>query len=212
MDEQTLIHDWNEADAAFDWTSAHVEFDDETLRDGLQNPSVVDPPIEDKIRLLHLMDRLGIHTADIGLPGAGPRAVEAVTELAREIVSSKLDIEANCAARTVVADIRPIAEISQQLGLPIEACTFLGSSPIRLFAENWDLARLLKATEDSVRFAVAEGLPVMMVTEDTTRAHPDVLKAVYSLAIECGAKRLCVADTVGHATPHGVRADRKSVV
>lgn len=206
MDEQTLIHDWNEADAAFDWTSAHVEFDDETLRDGLQNPSVVDPPIEDKIRLLHLMDRLGIDTADIGLPGAGPRAVEAVTELAREIVDAKLDIAANAAARTVVADIRPIAEISQKIGLPIEACTFIGSSPIRWYAEDWTLSRMLKATEDAVTFAVGEGLPVMMVTEDTTRAKPDVLKAIYSLAIECGAKRLCIADTVGHATPHGVRA------
>lgn len=207
MDEKDLIYDWNSLEGAFDWsTIGHVELDDETLRDGLQNPSVTDPPIEDKIRLLHLMDGLGIDTADIGLPGAGPRAVSDVTALAREIASAGLSIQANCAARTLVADIRPIAEISQAVGIPIEACTFIGSSPIRQYAEGWTLDRMLRTAEEAVTFAVGEGLPVMMVTEDTTRAHPDTLKALYGTAIACGAKRLCIADTVGHATPEGARA------
>ncbi len=208
MDEQDLIHDWNSADPdAFDWSSvSHIELDDETLRDGLQNPSVVDPPIEAKIRLLHLMDELGIHTADIGLPGAGPRAVEAVQALAAEIVEAGLSIEANCAARTVVADIRPIAEISQACGLSIEVCTFIGSSPIRQYAEDWTLEKMLSVSEEAVTFAVSEGLPVMFVTEDTVRARPDTLRALYSHAIEWGARRICLADTVGHATPTGVRA------
>ena len=207
MDERSLIYDWNESDSVFDWSSLpQIQLDDETLRDGLQNPSVVDPPIEDKIRLLHCMDRLGIHTADIGLPGAGPRAVEAVTALAREIVDAGLGIEANCAARTLVADVKPIVEISQAVGIPIEACTFIGSSPIRQYAEDWTLAKMLRVTEEAVTFAVREGLPVMMVTEDTTRAQPEVLKSLYGKAIEWGAKRLCIADTVGHATPAGTRA------
>ncbi len=207
MDEQTLIYDWNESDGAFDWAAlGEIQLDDETLRDGLQNPSVVDPSIDDKIRLLHYMDRLGIHTADIGLPGAGPRAVEAVTALAQEIVLSGLSIQANCAARTVVADVEPIAEISQKVGIPIEACTFIGSSPIRQYAEDWTLSKMLRVTEEAVSFAVSEGLPVLMVTEDTTRAHPDALKELYGTAIRCGARRLCIADTVGHATPEGTRA------
>lgn len=207
MDEQDLIHDWNGAPGVFDWSGvSRVELDDETLRDGLQNPSAVDPPIGDKLRLLHLMDRLGIHTADLGLPGAGPRAVEAVTALAREIADAKLSIRANCAARTVLADVRPIAEISHAVGIPIEACTFIGSSPIRQYAEGWTLDKMLRVSEEAVTFAVNEGLPVMMVTEDTTRARPEVLKALYGKAIEWGAKRLCIADTVGHATPEGARA------
>ena len=207
MEESSLIYDWNEATQDFQWSSIEsVELDDETLRDGLQNPSVVDPPIEDKIRLLHYMDQLGITTADIGLPGAGPRAVDAVTALAQEVVDSKLSINVNCAARTVLADVRPIADISQKVGIAIEVCTFIGSSPIRQYAEDWTLAKMLRVTEESVTFAVKEGLPVMMVTEDTTRAHPDVLKQLYSKAIECGARRLCIADTVGHATPAGVKA------
>lgn len=207
MDELDLIHDWNRELPAFDWSKVgRVELDDETLRDGLQSPSVVDPPIGEKIRLLHFMDRLGIHTADVGLPGAGPRAVEAVTELAREIVEAKLTIRPNCAARTTLADVRPVAEISQAVGIPIEACTFIGSSPIRQYAEGWTLDQMLRNSEEAVTFAVREGLPVMMVTEDTTRARPEVLKALYGRAIEWGARRLCIADTVGHATPDGARA------
>lgn len=207
MDERSLIFDWNEAEPSFDWRGVEsVQLDDETLRDGLQNPSVVDPPIGDKLRLLHLMDQLGIHTADIGLPGAGPRAVEAATALAQEIVDAGLSIEANCAARTVVADVEPIARISQRVGIPIEACTFIGSSPIRQYAEDWTLTKMLRVTEEAVSFAVGEDLPVMMVTEDTTRAQPDVLKELYGNAISWGARRLCIADTVGHATPAGARA------
>jgi 2-isopropylmalate synthase len=206
MDEQALIHDWNQSKPAFDWSSASVELDDETLRDGLQNPSVVDPSIDDKIRLLHMMDQLGIDTADIGLPCAGPRAVKAVTALAQEIVDAGLSIRPNAAARTVIADVRPVAEISQQVGIAIEVCTFIGSSPIRQYAEDWTIDKMLATSEAAVTFAVKEGLPVLMVTEDTTRASPEILKALYGGAIEWGAKRLCLADTVGHATPDGVRA------
>lgn len=207
MNEQELIHDWNKVSPAVDWSSiGPIELDDETLRDGLQNPSVVDPPIGEKVRLLHLMDRLGIHTADIGLPGAGPRAVADVSRLAQEIVDSKLSIGANCAARTVVRDVEPIAEISQRVGIPIEACTFIGSSAVRQYAEGWTLDKMLRVSEEAVSFAVGEGLPVMFVTEDTTRARPETLEALYLTAIRNGARRICLADTVGHATPDGVRA------
>jgi isopropylmalate/homocitrate/citramalate synthase len=206
MQERDLIHDWNTASGSFDYTTRRgVQLNDETLRDGLQSPSVTDPAIDDKVRLLHLMADLGIASANIGLPGAGPRAVRDVEALAREIADGRLPIEANCAARTVRADVQPIVDVAQRTGVPIEAATFIGSSPIRQYAEGWTLDRMLRATEEAVSFAVAEGLPVMYVTEDTTRALPEVLKALYSTAISCGARRICLADTVGHATPHGVR-------
>ena len=206
MREDDLIYDWNRAAGSFDYsTRRHVQLDDETLRDGLQSPSVLDPSIDVKIEILNLMDQLGIDTADIGLPGAGPRAVADVRALALEIANNKLKIGANCAARTVRADVEPIARISQEAGIPIEACTFIGSSAIRQYAEDWTLDKMLRATEDAVTFAVSEGLPVMYVTEDTTRARPEVLKQLYTLAIDCGAVRVCLADTVGHATPEGVR-------
>lgn len=204
MNESDLIHDWNSVDG-FDWESARVDLNDETLRDGLQSPSAIDPNQDTKIRLLHLMADLGIVAADIGLPGAGPKVVDSVRALAREIADSKLPIFPNCAARTVIQDVEPIARISQEIGIPIEAATFIGSSPIRQYAEDWTLDRMLKVSEQAVSFAVQEGLPVMFVTEDTTRAKPETLKALYGNAIRAGARRICLADTVGHATPAGVR-------
>lgn len=206
MDERELIHDWNSVDTAFDWRSCRVELDDETLRDGLQCPSVTDPSIEDKRALLHLMVDLGIHAVDLGLPGAGPRARADTLALAREVVSARLPLSTNCAARTVLSDVEPVVEIAQATGLPIETATFIGSSPIRQYAEDWTLDRMLRASEDAVTFAVREGLPVMFVTEDTTRAAPDTLRALYGNAIRWGARRLCLADTVGHVTPDGVRS------
>jgi 2-isopropylmalate synthase len=198
-----LIHDWNKTDTPKPKT---VLLNDETLRDGLQSPSVRCPSIDEKLQILHLIDRLGIETADIGLPGAGPHVVRDVERLAREIAGQGLRVQANCAARTVIADIRPIAEISQRAGIAIECCAFIGSSPLRQYAEGWTLEQLLKLTEEAVTFAVGEGLPVMYVTEDTTRADPETLRALYSTAIRAGAKRVCVSDTVGHATPHGAAA------
>ena len=204
-DSSDLIFDWNTAEAAFDWSAARVDLNDETLRDGLQSPSVRDPSMEQKLRLLHLMADLRIGAADIGLPGAGPRVREQVLALAKEIRDAKLAIAPNCAARTVVADIEPIVDVSQKVGIPIEAATFIGSSPIRQYAEDWTLDKMLKATEAAVTFAVSHGLPVMFVTEDTTRARPETIRALYAAAIRCGARRICVADTVGHAVPQGVR-------
>jgi 2-isopropylmalate synthase len=201
-----LVYDWNTIDPDLTSPNRHVGFDDETLRDGLQSPSVTEPPIEKKIELLHLMDALGIDTADIGLPGAGGTHAAGVELMAREIAEKKLKIRPNCAARTHRNDILPIVEISQRVGIPIEACTFIGSSAIRFFAEDWTLDKLLKLTEDAVSFAVSEGLPVMYVTEDTTRANPETIRALYTTAIRCGAKALCVCDTVGHSTPDGARS------
>jgi isopropylmalate/homocitrate/citramalate synthase len=185
---------------------------DETLRDGLQSPSVRDPSIEQKIEILHLMEALGINTLDLGLPGAGARAIEHVTALAREIVAHKMKITAYCAARTVESDIRPIAEIVQKTGLPIEVAAFIGSSPIRRYAEGWDGDFLLQTTEKAVRYAISLGLEVMYVTEDTTRCDPDTVEQLNSAAIDYGARTLVLCDTTGHATPAGAGALVKFVL
>lgn len=199
-----LIYDWNTINEAAP-PALQLEFDDETLRDGLQSPSVTDPPIEKKIEILHLMEDLGIQTANIGLPGAGPRAVADVTRLAREIADNRMKIRANCAARTHENDILPIVNIVQETGVPIEACTFIGSSPIRQYAENWTVDMMLEHTIQASKLCAREGIEQMYVTEDTTRAHPETLRQLYGAAIEHGASRVCVCDTVGHATPPGVR-------
>ena len=201
-----LVYDWNKIEPRMRHPGRHIGLDDETLRDGLQSPSISEPSVEKKIQLLHLMDALRIDTADIGLPGAGGTHAAGVERLAREIADKKLRIRPNCAARTHRNDIVPIVEISQRVGIPIEACTFIGSSSVRFFAEDWTLDKLLQMTEDAVTFAVNQGVPVMYVTEDTTRAAPDTIRALYTTAIQCGARAVCVCDTVGHATPDGARA------
>ncbi len=204
-DTAELVYDWNTAGTGYPHRERPVEFDDETLRDGLQSPSVKDPEIETKIRLLHLMEQLGIHTLDIGLPGAGPRARADILALCQEISRERMKITPNCAVRTVISDITPLVEMSQKAGMAIEACTFIGSSPIRQFAEDWTLDHMLELTEKAVSYAVAHGLPVMFVTEDTCRATPDTIRRLFRTAIEAGAKRVCICDTVGHITPRGVR-------
>jgi 2-isopropylmalate synthase len=197
------IYDWNLAAPPAIPPNTRVLLNDETLRDGLQNPSVHDPSIEDKIEILHLMESLGIESVNIGLPGAGPRAAAHTEALAREIAANRLKIRPNCAARTVEADIRPIAEISQRVGIAIEAATFLGSSPIRRLVEDWTVDHLERTTEKAVRFVVDHNLPSMYVTEDTVRTDRDTVKRLYTTAIRSGARAIVLCDTVGHATPQG---------
>jgi 2-isopropylmalate synthase len=198
-----LIYDWNLAGQVPIPAGTQVLVNDETLRDGLQNPSIHDPTIEEKIEILHLMESLAIDSVNIGLPGAGPRAARDVEALAREIANQHMRIKPNCAARTVEADIRPIIEISQRVGIPIEAATFLGSSPIRRLVEDWSVDHLERTTEKAVKFAVSHGLPSMYVTEDTVRTDPETVQRLYSAAIRSGARAVVLCDTVGHATPEG---------
>lgn len=203
---QDLIYDWNLKGEVPSYDGRRVMIADETLRDGLQSPSIVHPPIEDKLRLVWLMHELGIEAADLGLCGAGPRFRDEVARMAREINDHDLGIQPQSAARTMIADIEPIVEASQAAGMPIEAAVFIGSSPIRQYVEQWDVETMVDLSVEAVKFATDNGLPVMFVTEDTTRARPDTLKLLYTAAIEAGAGRICICDTVGHATPEGVYA------
>src|SRR6266568_6982849 len=212
MNTSDLIYDWNKNHPPGLKPPGPVLLNDESLRDGLQSPSVRDPSIAQKIEILHLMESLGINALDLGLPGAGPRAIEHVEALAREIVSNKMNIRANCAARTHENDIRPIAEIVQRTGLNIEAATFIGSSPLRRYTENWTEDFLLETTEKAVKFAASLGLEVMYVTEDTSRCDPAMVKRLYSNAIECGARAIVICDTAGHSTPIGSYALTKFVL
>ena len=212
MKPSELIYDWNHVLPTDLLPRGPVLLNDETLRDGLQSPSVRDPSIAEKIEILHLMEALGINCLDLGLPGAGARAVEHVEALAREIVVNRMKIQANCAARTHENDIRPIAEIVQRTGLNIQAATFIGSSPLRRYTENWTEDFLLETTEKALKFAISLGLEVMYVTEDTSRCDPAMVKRLYSTAINCGARAIVVCDTAGHSTPMGAYALTKFVI
>ncbi len=202
--DSELIYDWNRV-APSPRAATGVAFVDETLRDGLQSPSVRDPELERKVELVRLMDALGIQVADVGLPGAGDRAREHIRVLCREMADN-LAIRPNVACRTLESDIAPVVDLSQEIGMPVEVCAFIGSSPIRQYAEGWDLEKIVELSRNAVAFAVRNDLPCMFVTEDTTRARPEHVRALYLAAIEAGARRICICDTCGHATPDGTRA------
>jgi 2-isopropylmalate synthase len=206
MTDHELIYDWNSVEKVAPLSpKRRIQFLDETLRDGIQSPSVVDPSIDDKLRLVELANDLGIDTMDIGLPGAGRRAIEDVTIIAEHIKNHKLRVKASCAARTHQNDVQAIIDISQKVGIEIEVLCFIGSSPIRQYAEDWDLARMLKLSSDAIDLGRRYNLPVAYVTEDTTRSRPEILTKMFTTAIEHGAQRLILCDTVGHATPDGIR-------
>ncbi len=203
--EQDIIFDWNEVQPQKRPVQP-FELLDETLRDGVQSPSVTDPSLEDKLELLELMQDIGVRAVNIGLPGAGRRAFDDVVALAKHIQKKKLKLQPNCAARTVVADIAPVADAVQKTGQKIAVYTFIGSSPIRQWAEDWDIDFIQKTSATAIDFAVKHDLEVAYVTEDTTRSAPHNLHRLFSSAIEHGATRLVLCDTVGHATPAGTRS------
>ncbi len=202
---EDIIYDWNTVDRTGPITRDKIFILDETLRDGLQSPSVVNPNLTDKLMLIHTMDDLGIDYADVGLPGSGPKAVDDVLGICQEIVRSKLRIRPACACRTLDRDVEPIVEISQKVGIAIEVLAFIGTSPIRRFVEGWEAFRMYKLVRESIKLARRYNLPVTFVTEDTTRAKPDTLFPLYHVAVEAGASRICLSDTVAHATPDGLK-------
>ena len=200
-----LVYDWNEVNRTGPLVPKNVTFFDETLRDGLQNPSVIDPGVDAKIEIIHLMDAIGIDAVDVGLPGSSKRAFDDCLRLCQEVRDQKLKFKVACAGRTVASDITPMIELSQRAGIPIEVYAFIGSSPIRQYAEAWDVNLIAKRSAEAIDVAVKAGLSVAYVTEDTTRSRPEVLTTLFRAAIDHGASRICLSDTVGHATPDGVR-------
>lgn len=203
--DQSLIYDWNTAEAAPPAPRKPAQVDDETMRDGLQSPSVRHPSIDQMVDLLHKMAALGLESVNIGLPGAGPHVEASAKRLAQEIRDRRFPIVPNCAARTVVQDLEPIRRIRDEVGLDIEAAMFIGSSPIRLEVEGWDVDHLLRTSEKALAYAAQHRLLIMFVTEDTTRTPPEVVRRLYGQALDMGAHRLVVCDTCGHATPDGAR-------
>jgi len=209
VEEQDLIYDWNSIDYDIERNPSNhpheLWFDDETLRDGLQSPSARNPSIEEKIELIDFMERLGIQKVDLGLPGAGPFHIEHIDAMLQHMGDNEYSIRPGCAVRTVVSDIEPLVELQAKHEREIQASAFLGTSPIRQFAEGWTMEKILSTAESAVTFAVENDIPVMFVTEDTTRSKPEEIKEIYSRAIELGADRICICDTCGHVTPNGVR-------
>ncbi|DAC44129.1 MAG TPA: 2-isopropylmalate synthase [Candidatus Thalassarchaeaceae archaeon] len=209
MEEKDLIFDWNTIDYEVTREPSNhpheLWFDDETLRDGLQSPSAINPTIEQKIELIDFMEKLSIQKVDLGLPGAGPQHVGHIDSMLSHMRDSGYSLRPGCAVRTLVSDIEPLVDLQSKHETQIQASAFLGTSPIRQYAEGWTMERIMSTAESAVTFAVSNDIPVMFVTEDTTRSNPEDIKKVYTRAMELGADRICVCDTCGHVTPNGVK-------
>jgi|TARA_Y100000994_G_scaffold48492_1_gene38034 isopropylmalate/homocitrate/citramalate synthase len=209
LDEGKLIHDWNLIDYEYSRNPSNhphdVWFDDETLRDGLQSPSALNPTIEQKIELISYMERIGIQKADLGLPGAGPFHREHIDAMLAHIKENDFQLRPGAAVRTLMHDIEPLVEMQAKHEMEIQASAFLGTSPIRQYTEGWTMEKLISTMEKAVSYAVDNDVPVMFVTEDTTRSKPEDVKMIYQRAMDLGVRRLCVCDTCGHVTPNGVK-------
>jgi 2-isopropylmalate synthase len=204
--ESDLIYDWNEIGTnPLSLRTKPIFLEDETLRDGLQSPSAKRPTSKQKVELLRLMEQLGIHSVNIGLPGSGPQEREDIDALLGAIVSERMRIKPGVAVRTHIEDIEPICELKKKHGIPIKANAFIAVSPIRQYVQQEDIDDIEEKMEESLRFAAENGIPVMFVTEDTTRSRPNDIERLYNRAIEMGVESICLCDTCGHATPHGVK-------
>ncbi len=198
-----LVYDWNASDRSEPARRAALL--DDTLRDGLQNASVRQPELLQRVELLHRMAGLGIEAANLGLPGASERAFADCLSLCREASRERLGIRLVVAGRTLERDMQAIVELREASGVAVEGHTFVGSSAIRAEAEGWNIELSKRRTAAAVGVLARAGIPATFVTEDTTRSHPDTLRALFDVALDSGATRLCLCDTVGHATPDGAR-------
>ncbi len=196
----------------YDWNHLHPRRHewprvvDETLRDGLQSPSVVDPPLYRKIEILHAMASIGVDVVSVGLPAAGKRAEEDATALATEIMRAGLPLAPTAAGRTTKGDVLAIARVRERTGAPLTAYTFVGSSPIRSYVEGWGPDFVIRGLATASEAARGAGLPLRLVLEDTTRTPPATLATIFRAAVDEGVEGLVLCDTVGHATPDGTRA------
>jgi 2-isopropylmalate synthase len=204
VSQDSLVYDWNESDVA-GWRARPIQLLDETLRDGLQSPSAQNPSLPQKLEGLRLMARLGVTAVNLGLPSVSSAAREEVSQMLRLIREERLALLPVCAGRTLPGDVTPILELAEETGVAIEVSVFVGASPIRWQAEGWDLPRVSKLTREAVSLGANAGMPVTFVTEDTTRTPPETLRRLFELAIEHGATRLCLCDTVGAASGDGTR-------
>jgi len=197
----SLVYDWNAPEPRA--PQRRVALLDDTLRDGLQSTAVRQPTLDERSELLVAMRRAGIDAVNLGLPAVSFGAASAIVRLAKEAAALGLGVV--CAGRTLEADMRAIVEVAEQSGVALEGHAFVGASAIRAKVEGWELGVLQARTASAIGTLARAGLSAAFVTEDTTRSQPEALRVLFATALDAGATRLCLCDTVGHATPAGVR-------
>ena len=202
---ERLLFDWSRAGAR-DAAAPGGAFFDETLRDGIQAPHVSIPALDEKLELIDHMVQCGIRYADAGFPGGGPAAAGDCLAIARHVATQDYPLALACAGRTHPADVRAICDIAQRAGVPVDAYTFIGISPIRLYVEEWTVGSVVADIRGAVAEARRDGVIFVLVLEDAVRCTPAILNRVYDVALELGITRVTLCDTVGAASPAGTEA------
>jgi 2-isopropylmalate synthase len=201
---EMTVFDWSRTGAR-DAVAPGGMFFDETLRDGIQAPHVSIPTLDEKLELIDHMVRCGIRCADAGFPASGPAAAGDCLAIARHVVAQDYPLALGFAGRTHPADVRAICDIAQRAGVSVDAYTFIGVSPIRLYVEEWTVGSIVADIRRAVAEARRDGVTFVLVLEDAVRCTPAVLNRVYDVALEQGITRVTLCDTVGAASPTGTK-------
>ncbi len=200
MTEEQLIYDWNRQSGAAPLTCS-PEVLDVTLLEAPHSPAARQPPLSERLRLLHQLDELGLDLVCLGDAGEGWAET---LPLVSEVAESRLKVRSAVLCRNHATELERVAEASEQLGHAIHVLLQCGYSPLQEWkGEAWAAARA-ERMQESVMFAVGLGLTVTLLCPDAPRAHPGWLVDTLGRALDSGAQRLALVDTTGCATPEGV--------
>ncbi|MFX1279673.1 MAG: LeuA family protein [Promethearchaeota archaeon] len=187
-----LLIDYNEIALSNYDLPKSIEIWDETLRDGEQSPTVY-LTLDEKIHLAKLMDEIGVKLIAVGFP--------AVSESEKKIV--KTIVNENINNSTILGIARPRKD-------DIDACIdadlkeiviFMPISPIFRKTLKQSEEQQLDQINSALHYAKDNGFKINWVSEDGTRCDFNHLKDVFNAAIEAGAERIVLGDTVGVLTP-----------
>lgn len=165
---------------------------DTTLREGEQTPNV-SFTVDEKIRFAQMIDDFGVEMIEAGHPSVSNQVYEAVKKIASENLNAE-----------IVAHVRAVrSDIDRALTCDVDRIViFLATSQVHLDDKlHFSQEKALDVIANEVEYAKDHGLKIRYTPEDSTRTGLDFLIQACNTAVEVGADRVSIADTVGISTP-----------
>ncbi|TFG30540.1 hypothetical protein EU528_08165, partial [Candidatus Thorarchaeota archaeon] len=176
---------------------------DETLRDGEQTPGVA-LTIDEKIEIAKMLDEVGTAIVAVGFPAVSDAEKKSVKAIADEGLS-KASVAAP--ARAVISDIEACIDAGVD-----EVPIFIATSDFRLkYQLRMTREEMLERLTECIEFGKEHGLIIDYIAEDSTRSDMEFLCQAYRTAIDAGADKICIADTVGFVRPEVMRHIMKGI-
>ena len=173
-----------------------VQFFDTTLRDGEQSPGF-SMNREEKLKLAHAIEELGVDVLEAGFPIASPGDLEATRAVAAEIKGCRVAALARARQEDMDAALRGLEPAAKP-----RLHVFLSTSDLHLkFKLRMSREEALDRIATMVRFGKRNCEEVEFSAEDASRTDFDYLCEVIRTVIECGATIVNLPDTVGYSTP-----------